>query len=283
MSKTYKNPSDIDAEKVSQDEVEDIGYGREFVDFYDRIFLHDEYADIAAEALRLVHPDPSWGTLELGVGTGRIALPLSRRIGAVDAMDSSAEMLAELNKNSKDELVRPLHGNFVKGLPDRQYGLIFGVCQTLSMVQSREEQRITLENVFSALRPGGVFVVETGNPTYIRSSLGGQNPTVTTTPLVAQDGWLTTYSNIVSTHEGDNLWKCRQIWIDSDGDYNTGLEQSLLTPVEVLDALAHRVGFVPEQLFADWLGNSYQDDSPLYIRIFRRPLEETTTAKGVSQ
>ncbi|NUL46160.1 class I SAM-dependent methyltransferase [Cellulosimicrobium funkei] len=262
---------------LPRDGVEDIGYGREFAPFYDQIFQHDESAEITAEGLARIHPNIAEGTLELGVGTGRIALPLARHIGPVDAMDSSVEMLAGLEDHRDCEPVHAVHGNFVQELPDRRYGMIFAVCQTMSMVRTREEQRRAMHNVAHALTPGGIFVVETGNPLQVHAFMGEQNPAVVTVPMEAQGGWLTTYSHITHRESGEEIWRCRQVWIERDGGFHTGVEQSLLTPVEVMDQLATEAGLIPELLFSTWLGTPYGDESPLYIRSYRRPPEAMDT------
>ncbi|MGM7668651.1 class I SAM-dependent DNA methyltransferase [Microbacterium sp. A93] len=268
----------------ARDGVEDTGYGREFAPFYDRIFQHDEFAEITADGLARIHPDIAQGTLELGVGTGRIALPLARRIGPVDAVDSSVEMLALLEGHRDGEPVHATHGNFVHELPDRRYGMIFAVCQTMSMVGSRADQRRAMHRVAQTLAPGGIFVVETGNPLQVHALMGGQNPAVTTVPLEAQGGWLTTYSQLTESEAGDEAWRCRQIWIERDGTLHTGVEQSLLTPVEVMDQMATEAGLVPELLFATWSGAPYGDEAPLYIRSYRRPPEaEPVTREGAAQ
>ncbi|MEV4901900.1 class I SAM-dependent methyltransferase [Citricoccus sp. NPDC055426] len=259
-----------------REDVEDTGYGREFAPFYDRIFQHDESAEVTAEGLARIHPDISRGTLELGVGTGRIALPLARRIGPVDAIDSSVEMLSALEGHRKGEPVHAMHGNFVHELPDRRYGMVFAVCQTMSMVRSRAEQRRAMHRVAQALVPGGIFVVETGNPLQVHTLMGDRNPAVTTVPLEAQGGWLTTYSHVTESEAGDQTWRCRQVWIESDGTLHTGIEQSLLTPVEVMDRMAAEAGLVPELLFATWTGTPYGDEAPLYIRSYRRPTESAS-------
>ena len=270
------------AEVLNRDGVEDTGYGREFAPFYDRIFRHDESAEITAEGLARIHPDIAQGTLELGVGTGRIALPLARRIGPVDAVDSSVEMLSVLEENRNGEPVQAMHGNFVHELPDRRYGMIFAVCQTMSMVRSRAEQRRAMHRVAHALAPGGIFVVETGNPVQVHALMGGENPSVATVPLEAQGGWLTTYSQVTPDESGHETWRCRQVWIERDGSLHTGVEQSLLTPLDVMDELALEAGLIPELLFSTWLGDPYGDQSALYIRSYRRPTE-TAPLEGEAQ
>lgn len=65
--------------------VDDIGYGKQFAAWYDRLFPKDANAVTTAETLAHLHPDPEKGTLEFGVGTGRIAVPLSQRSAASSA------------------------------------------------------------------------------------------------------------------------------------------------------------------------------------------------------
>jgi len=82
--------------------VDDIGYGREFAHFYDRIFPKDATAERTADVLAGMHPG-NGPALELGVGTGRIAIPLARRVGPVVGVDSSVEMLDRL----RSDIARP--------------------------------------------------------------------------------------------------------------------------------------------------------------------------------
>lgn len=252
--------------------VNDDGYGDEFASFYDKIFRHDENAEYMAKKLAELHPSPGQGTLELGVGTGRIALPLARRIGDVDAMDSSPEMLEVLRENKGEEPVHAIHGNFIDQLPDRRYGMVFAVCQTFSMIQSRRQQRRTLENVYSVLEPGGIFVIETGNPRYVSTLMQGQNPALTAVPLTEEHNWLITYSRIEKNSDNEPVWYCRQIFVDEQGEISTGIERSLLTAPSDIFLLAERVGFEKYRLLGDWKGNPFEKQStPLHITVLQRP------------
>lgn len=81
-------------------DVADIGYGAQFAGWYDRIFPKDASAAYTAERIAAWHPLPGAGTCELGVGSGRIAIPLSGIIGKVTGVDSSPEMLDALRGDS---------------------------------------------------------------------------------------------------------------------------------------------------------------------------------------
>jgi SAM-dependent methyltransferase len=74
-------------------DVNDIGYGRQLADFYDRLYPPGELVDQAVAWLASLHPGGGLPSLELGVGTGRIAMPLAERIGQIVGVDSSPEML----------------------------------------------------------------------------------------------------------------------------------------------------------------------------------------------
>src|SRR5687767_7528038 len=116
--------------------INDIGYGRQFDGWYDRLFPKDGLADRTAEQLASLHPDHGLGTLELGVGTGRIAVPLSREVGRVVGVESSLEMLSALEKDvaATSADVEGVHGDIRTYTDNRQYGLVYCVCGTLSML-----------------------------------------------------------------------------------------------------------------------------------------------------
>ena len=95
---TTGQPFDLDA----TGEGFDAGtYGRSFADVYDRWYPSDEAT--VASVDRLCALAPAGGTvLELGIGTGRLAIPLSERGLRVTGMDSSPEMLDALRRNVAD-------------------------------------------------------------------------------------------------------------------------------------------------------------------------------------
>src|SRR5699024_2355046 len=122
--------------------VDDIGYGREFAHFYDRIFPKDATAERTADVLAGMHPG-NGPALELGVGTGRIAIPLARRVGPVVGVDSSVEMLDRLRSDiAHTEVdVTPVHGDIRAYRDDTKYVLVYCVCATLSMLLDEAQQQ----------------------------------------------------------------------------------------------------------------------------------------------
>ena len=96
-------------------------YGDAFADVYDRWYHDLDDVPAAVAALAALTP-PGGHVLELGVGTGRLAIPLAialdARAATVTGIDSSGPMLERLAANDAGALVRMVRGDMVDALPD---------------------------------------------------------------------------------------------------------------------------------------------------------------------
>jgi SAM-dependent methyltransferase len=133
-------------------------YGERAADLYDEWHrdlpgLHDCVECLA----ELAGPGP---VLELGVGTGRVALPLVRRGLQVHGIDASPAMLAKLRAKPGGDRVRVIVGDMAEVSVDASYTLVFAVFNTLFALVSQDEQVRCFANVAGRLADGGVFVVE---------------------------------------------------------------------------------------------------------------------------
>ncbi|WP_069814016.1 class I SAM-dependent methyltransferase [Streptomyces sp. TP-A0874] len=250
------------------DGVQDIGYGRVFAGFYDRIFPKDGYADLAAEKLAAQHPGGGLGTLEFGVGTGRIAIPLSERVGPVRGVDSSPEMLEELRRDIKEKNapVTPVHGDIRNYTDDESYGLVYCVCATLSMILDPQEQQAAISRAAERLAPGGKLVVETWNRSGVLEMFEGRDRTSYFIPYPEPNTGLLTYSNLVQDRM---LWQASHIWFEN-GSSNVGTEMARLTTPEEVDGFAVEAGLTPEHRVADWMDKPYSEKSLLFIASYSR-------------
>jgi SAM-dependent methyltransferase len=256
-------------------EVEDCGYGREFGAFYDRIFRKDAYADLTARQLAAWHPQDGSPTLEFGVGTGRIAIPLARAVGEVVGVDSSPEMLAGLRRSLAEEPVTDdgpppvtgVHGDIRDYRDDRSYGLVYCVCATLSMLLDPGQQQAAISRAAERLAPGGTLVVETASRPWILDLHEGRDRTSFFTPYPAPGAGLLTYSTRLPR---EHLWQASHIWFE-DGMSRVGTEVSRMTSVEEVDAYAERAGLLPVSRQADWLGTEFTAASPMFISRYTRP------------
>lgn len=247
--------------------IADIGYGKQFDGWYDRVFRGDAGVAEAVDALTSLHPDPSAGTLELGVGTGRIALPLSHRVGAIHGLDSSPEMLAALDKKSDQGEVTAEHADIRAHRPERTYGLVYCVCSTLSQILDADGRREAVARAAEALAPGGRLVVETHNRPGVHALHEGRAHATVFAPYPEPNTGLQLHGTLLD--EG-RIWHCSTIWFESDGTHRIGTETAaLLTPDDV-DAYAEAAGLTPEGRHSGWSGAPYAEPAPLFVTTYTK-------------
>jgi SAM-dependent methyltransferase len=102
--------------------------------------------------------------LELGIGTGRIALPLAARGVRVAGIDLSPDMVARLRAKAGGDQIRVEIGDFSTAHVDGAFTLAYVVFNTINNLTTQEAQLACFANVASQLEPGGCFVVEVGVP-----------------------------------------------------------------------------------------------------------------------
>jgi SAM-dependent methyltransferase len=100
--------------------------------------------------------------LELGIGTGRIALPLSARGVRVAGIDLSEAMVARLRAKPGSEQIEVTIGDFATTRVDGTYALVYLVFNTIGNLTSQDAQVACFENAAAHLVPGGCFVIELG-------------------------------------------------------------------------------------------------------------------------
>jgi SAM-dependent methyltransferase len=248
-------------------EIADSGYGRQFADFYDRLVPGGPLAEPTATRLAELHPGAGLPTLELGVGTGRIALPLADRVGEIVGVDSSPEMLAVLATHLADQPrpVTAVHGDIRNHADGRRYGLVYCVCGTLSMLLDPAEQQQVLDVAATHLAPGGVVVVETHNPAFAEALNQGRTRDSFFVPYPAPDTGLLSYSTIDAENR---LWHLAHIWID-EGRSRIASELTRLTTPDEVDAYAEKAGLRPVGRYGDWLGTEFTGLEPMFVSVYR--------------
>ena len=102
--------------------------------------------------------------LELGIGTGRIALPLAEQGVPVHGIDLSPDMVAQLRAKPGGSVIPVEIGDFAATRVDGSFALVYVVFNTFNNLTTQEAQVACVENVAAHLAPGGAFVVEAGVP-----------------------------------------------------------------------------------------------------------------------
>jgi SAM-dependent methyltransferase len=102
--------------------------------------------------------------LELGIGTGRIALPLAERGVPVHGIDLSEAMVARLKAKPGGDAIPVTIGDFARTRVEGTFSLAYVVFNTIMNITAQEDQIACFANAAAHLAPGGCFVVEVGVP-----------------------------------------------------------------------------------------------------------------------
>src|SRR5919198_3409394 len=102
--------------------------------------------------------------LELGIGTGRIAVSLAQRGVPVHGIDLSKAMVARLREKPGAEKIGVTIGDFATTTVDGTFSVAYLVFNTISNLTTQAAQVACFRNVAAHLGPGGCFVIEVGIP-----------------------------------------------------------------------------------------------------------------------
>ena len=102
--------------------------------------------------------------LELGIGTGRIALPLAARGVPVYGIELSRAMTARLRAKPGGDGIEVTIGDFATAKVDGSFRVAYLVANTIMNLTTQAAQVACFRNVAEHLEPGGCFVIEVGVP-----------------------------------------------------------------------------------------------------------------------
>lgn len=144
-------------------------YGDRIADVYDDASDPARAERIAEVLASLAGPGPA---LELGIGTGRVALPLAARGVEVHGIDVSERMVERMRAKPGGDRT-PVTFASLEDIPlDGPFGLVYCVAATIFGPRTQEGQVRCFARVARVLAPGGVFVVEAFVPDLARFDRG---------------------------------------------------------------------------------------------------------------
>ena len=150
-------------------------YGDRIAEVYDEIYgslSSPEHVDPMVDVLEELAAGGR--ALELGIGTGRIALPLTARGTDVHGIDASESMVAEMRRKPGGAEIPVTLGDFTEVHADGHFSLVYVVFNTFFGLLTQEAQVRCFANVARRLSDGGVFLIEAFVPDPTRF-VRGQN------------------------------------------------------------------------------------------------------------
>jgi hypothetical protein len=198
--------------------------------------------------------------LELAVGTGRIALPLSERGVRVAGMDHSEAMLDELRRKPGAERIEPLLAGDMSSLRvPGEYALVYLVFNTIFNLTDQDSQVSCFENAAAHLRTGGRFVIEARVPELQRLPLGQ-----TVLPWRADPSGMSFYvfDTTIQRMSGQHFYA------EPDGRLRPSpIELRYAWPSE-LDLMARIAGLRLEHRWGGWSGEPFTGLSPSHVSVY---------------
>jgi SAM-dependent methyltransferase len=200
--------------------------------------------------------------LELGIGTGRVALPLAQRGVAVHGIDLSEEMIARLRAKPGADAIGVTIGDFATARVDGTFSLAYVVFNTIGNLTTQDAQVACFRNVADHLQAGGCFAIELGVPELRRLPPGERFvPFDVSERHLGFDEYDVADQRAVSHHYHRS----------SDGTF----EQSSLPfryawPAE-LDLMARLAGMTLRERWAGWTREPFTNESTSHVSVWQKP------------
>jgi SAM-dependent methyltransferase len=192
--------------------------------------------------------------LELGIGTGRIAVTLADRGVPVHGIDLSEEMVARLREKPGGDTIPVAIGDFATTHVEGTFSLVYLVFNTITNLTTQDGQVACFRNAARHLQPGGLFLIEVGTLPAERLSVFNLSET-----HVGVDEYEAATQRLVSHHftlvDGN--------WTRSSGPFRA------VSPAE-LDLMASMAGMHLRERWAGWRREPFTDESRKHVSVWEK-------------
>ena len=198
--------------------------------------------------------------LELGIGTGRIALPLAQRGVRVHGIDLSEAMVARLRDKQHTKPIDVTIGDFATTTVDGTFSVAYLVANTIMNLTTQEEQVACFRNVAAHLGSGGCFVVEVLVPGLQRLPPGETFQPFAVSPTHLGFDEIDVATQSLTSHH---------YWIDD------GRVQVLSPPFRYvwpseLDLMAQLAGMTLRERWGSWTREPFTSESAKHVSVWEK-------------
>ncbi len=238
---------------------DDTTYGERIAEVYDTLFPEQE-----EDAVALLAELAAGGrVLELGIGTGRMALPLAARGLNVAGIDASPAMVDKLRAKPGGDEIRVVMGSFAEVPIEGSFDLIFVVFNTFFGLLTQEEQVRCFSNIPARLAEGGRFLMEAFVPDLARFE---DHQTVRLVELSENTVRLDAAEHdIVKQHITS-----QHVLLSSEGIQLYPAKLRYAWPSE-LDLMAALAGLTLKERWGSWRRDPFTKSSTSHISVYGQP------------
>jgi SAM-dependent methyltransferase len=236
-------------------------YGDRIADVYDEQHQGRDPEPEADFLAALVGDGPA---LELGIGTGRVALPLQSRGVAVHGVDASERMVAKLRAKPGGGSLPVTIGDFADFTLDERFSLVYVVFNTFFGLLEQADQVRCFQCVAEHLHPGGRFVLDCFVPDLTRFDRGQRTAaTFVDVDEIRLD---------VSIHDASrqSVRTHHVVMRDDTPPSMFPVAIRYAWPSE-LDLMARIAGMTLEARHGGWHGEPFTDTSGTHVSVYRTP------------
>jgi SAM-dependent methyltransferase len=202
--------------------------------------------------------------LEFGIGTGRVALPLSGRGLRVAGIDESPAMVAQLRTyDGADEVEATIGDYATTSVGGPEFSLVYLVRNTVTNLTTQDRQVDAFRNAAAHLRPGGCFVVENYIPELQRLPPGETRRVFAATPEHVAFEEYDVAAQIAYSHH---------YWMVDGAIHRRSAPFRYVWPGE-LDLMARLAGMSLRERWADWTRAPFASDSRSHVSVWATPVE----------
>ena len=234
-------------------------YGDVFAEVYDAWYHDLDDVDTCVGFIADLADDGR--VLELGVGTGRLAIALAERLPVVGIDNSTAMLEVLLAKCPSTATLTAVAGHMVADMPAGPFAVVLAAYNTLFNLLHADEQRACLAEASERLAVGGHVIIDCFVPAAPMPATSIGEPRMRGDARVATE-----------VHVDAPAQRIDGTFVETYASGRVVRRQWAVryASVEEIDAMAHAAGLVCEERWSSYAKDPFTDDSVRHISVYGR-------------
>ena len=259
-----------DSLAVMPEEYTDATYGDRIADIYDVRYLESLAGDTADAVSFLKALAGDGPALELGIGTGRVAIPLAEAGVDVHGIDASEAMAAKLRSKPHGDGIHVTIDSFADFSLQTRFPLVYVVFNTFFALLTQDEQVSSFLSVARHLTPGGAFVMQAFVPDVTRFDSQQQR-------VVVESVGIDEITLEMSSHDAVAQRTDSQYVLLRQGDVRLFPVRIRYAYVSELDLMARLAGLRLRERWANWRREPFPSADQSHISVWEPDGQPSTT------